>query len=235
MSEIVAWSAVETVARLHASVMANPWSPRNFHDSLAGGHACTILEVDGEVAACMVARHLAPETGGIREVLASQMNQPTFPVPIDIMQAQLSFEDFTAGDVLNLGPDVRVTTTPLNHPDGATGYRVDHNGHAFCYVTDTEHVPGKPDERILALIEGADIVVYDCTYNDKEFASKVGWGHSTWQEGMRLCQAANVRQHVIFHHDPDHEDIYMERLEEEARYEWIGNTVARENMRLRVG
>lgn len=183
----------------------------------------------------IMAGHLAPETGGIREVLASQMNQPTFPVPIDIMQAQLSFEDFTAGDVLNLGPDVRVTTTPLNHPDGATGYRVDHNGHAFCYVTDTEHVPGKPDERILALIEGADIVVYDCTYNDKEFASKVGWGHSTWQEGMRLCQAANVRQHVIFHHDPDHEDIYMERLEEDARYEWIGNTVARENMRLRVG
>ena len=27
----------------------------------------------------------------------------------------------------------------------------------------------------------------------------------------------------------------MERLEEEARFQWIGNTVARENMRLRVG
>ena len=42
-------------------------------------------------------------------------------------------------------------TAPLNHPDGATGYRFEHRGKAMCYVTDTEHIPGKPDENILAL------------------------------------------------------------------------------------
>jgi len=78
-------------------------------------------------------------------------------------------------------------------------------------------------------------VIYDCTYSDREFESKIGWGHSTWQEGMRLCKMANVHRHAIFHHDPDHQDLYMDRLEEEARFAWEGNFISRENMRLRLG
>ena len=104
----------------------------------------------------------------------------------------------------------------------------------MCYVTDTEHIPGKPDENILALIEGADLVVYDSTYTDKEFVHHVGWGHSTWQEGVRLCQAANVKTLAIFHHDPDHEDIFMEQLEGLARMTWSGAIVAREHMRFNL-
>ncbi|MFP3422441.1 MBL fold metallo-hydrolase, partial [Bacillus sp. SIMBA_161] len=89
-------------------------------------------------------------------------------------------------------------------------------GRSVCYVTDTEHVPGVPDHEILALIEGADLVIYDCTYTDEEFPEKVGWGHSTWQEAVRLCQSANVGQLAIFHHDPDHDDAFMDRIAEEA-------------------
>ncbi len=100
------------------------------------------------------------------------------------------------------------------------------------YFTDTEHVVGEPDENILALIEGADLLIYDSTYTDKEFEEKIGWGHSTWQEGMRLCRTANVKRLAIFHHDPDHEDPFMEQLEAEAQHAWTGNFVARENMRI---
>ena len=160
------------------------------------------------------------------------MSQPTFPVPIEVMAAKLNFSDFRAGETFTLGRNITIKTTPLNHPDNATGYRVEYNGKAMCYVTDTEHVVGKPDERVLALIEGADLVIYDSTYTDKEFPGKIGWGHSTWQEGIRLCQQANVKRLAIFHHDPDHEDLFMEHLESEARFLWEGATVARENMRL---
>ncbi len=165
-----------------------------------------------------MAGHLSDQGSGIREVLASQMNQPSIPGSDRDHAGTDRLRGFLGRRYLQDRADVTIRTTPLNHPDGATGYRVEHRGHAFCYVTDFEHVVSKPDERILALIEGADIVAYDCTYSDKEFDSKIGWGHSTWQEGMRLCQAANVHQHIIFHHDPDHEDMYMERLEEEARF-----------------
>jgi phosphoribosyl 1,2-cyclic phosphodiesterase len=133
-----------------------------------------------------------------------------------------------------LCPGVNVRTTPLNHPDGATGYRIEHGGKAACYVTDTEHVPGQPDQNILGLIEGADLVVYDSSYTEEEFPSHVGWGHSTWNEGMRLCRMAGVKKLAIFHHEPDHEDAFMENLEAEATAAWEGNVVAREGMEIRL-
>ncbi|MBI3709989.1 MAG: MBL fold metallo-hydrolase [Proteobacteria bacterium] len=175
------------------------------------------------------------ESGGVRRILSQQMDQPTFPVPLDMMAAKIAYEDFTAGDRFTLGRDIKVSTTTLNHPNGATGYRFDYRGKSLCYITDTEHIIGKPDENVLALIDGADIVIYDSTYTDKEFPKKVGWGHSTWQEGVRLCRAATAKRLVIFHHDPDHPDIFMEELESEARFTWSGAMVARENMRINLG
>ena len=174
------------------------------------------------------------DDGGIKQIMAGQMAMPNFPVPLEAMQSSLSFEDFKAGDNFKLHNNILVRTVPLNHPYGATGYRLEYRGKAMCYVTDTEHVPGKPDENVLSLIEGADLVIYDSTYTDDEFPNKVGWGHSTWQEGIRLAQLADAKMLVIFHHDPDHEDGFMERLEAESRAAWSGAIVARENMRINI-
>jgi phosphoribosyl 1,2-cyclic phosphodiesterase len=174
-------------------------------------------------------------SGGVENVLASQMANPTFPVPLEALQAKLAFEDFEAGNRWTLPGGIDVITRPLNHPNGATGYRIAYGGKSLCYVTDTEHVIGKPDQSILSLIEGSDLVIYDCTYSDTEFDAHVGWGHSTWQEGVRLCRAAGVHQMAIFHHDPDHDDDYMRQVEVDARKVWQGTIVAREQMILTPG
>lgn len=166
----------------------------------------------------------------IETVLAGQMTHPFFPVPIEVMRAQLTFEDFQAGSTLDLGDGITARTMALNHPDGATAYRLEFDGASLCYVTDTEHVPGSPDLGIRRFIEGADLVIYDSTYSDDEFAAKAGWGHSTWQEGIRLCQSAGVKQLAIFHHDPDHDDEVMARIERAAAEAWSGALVAREGM-----
>lgn len=172
--------------------------------------------------------HIPTERGGVRYAMSGQMTDPMFPVPLEAMKAQLVFEDFTSGDAFKLHPGIKVTTTGLNHPNGATGYRIEHAGKSFCYVTDTEHVVGKPDQNVLALIEGADLVVYDSTYTDSELPSHVGWGHSTWQEGVRLAQMANVKKLAIFHHDPDHDDRFMTKVEKDAKKIWKGAFAARE-------
>ncbi|SLN38614.1 MBL fold metallo-hydrolase [Oceanibacterium hippocampi] len=177
----------------------------------------------------VMAGHLS-EQGGIRSVLSQQMSHPVFPVPIEIMKAQMAFEDFRAADSFTLAPGIRIRTAPLNHPDRATGYRIEHGGKSFCYVTDTEHRPEGPDQAILGLIEGADLVVYDSTYTDDEYPKFVGWGHSTWQEGVRLCRAANVKRLAIFHHDPEHTDDVMDRIAADAAVEWQNAFVSREDM-----
>jgi len=172
---------------------------------------------------------------GIQNVLAAQMDNPMFPVPLSAMQAKMQFQDFEAGVSFNIFEDVLVRTAALNHPNGATGYRIEHKGHAVCYVSDTEHVPGKLDQNILALIEGADLVIYDSTYTEEEFPAKVGWGHSTWNEGLKLCREAGAKSLAIFHHDPEHEDSFMDALGVEAKQEWEGAFVAREGMVLTYG
>jgi phosphoribosyl 1,2-cyclic phosphodiesterase len=95
-------------------------------------------------------------------------------------------------------------------------------------------VPGRPNENVLGLIAGADLVIYDSTYTDAELPARVGWGHSTWQEGLRLLRRAGARRLVVFHHDPDHDDEAMAAIERELAGESDGNVVAREGMQLEL-
>ncbi len=161
------------------------------------------------------------------------MSAPLFPIPIDIFAAKLEFRDFLVGEVLQPHPGITLRTGPLNHPDGATGYRVEYNGKAVAYITDTEHRPGERDTNILRLVERADVMIYDATYTDEEYPARHGWGHSTWQEAVRLADAAQVGTLVIFHHDPDHDDAFMDRVAAEAAAARPGTIVAQEGLVLR--
>jgi phosphoribosyl 1,2-cyclic phosphodiesterase len=162
------------------------------------------------------------------------MHEPMFPVPLDVMKARLTFTDFRAGETLDLAPGVRARTTPLNHPNRTTAYRIEHANHSVCYVTDTEHVPKHPDENVLGLIARTDLVIYDSTYTDAELPARVGWNHSTWQEGVRLVRRAGAKRLVVFHHDPDHEDDDMAAIEHELAGESDDAVVAREGLRLEL-
>ena len=170
----------------------------------------------------------------LHRVLREFMMAPLFPVPPEVFKAKMEYRDFKAGDTLKPASGIVLRTAPLNHPDGATGYRIEYGGKSLCYVTDTEHVPGTPDKNVLGLIQNADIVIYDCMYTDEEYAkSYVGWGHSTWQEAVRLCKPAGVKKLVVFHHDPDHDDDRMDAIGREVAAAMPGAVVAREGMELR--
>jgi len=175
------------------------------------------------------AGHLA-EGMTLRRVLGEFMMSPLFPVPPQVFRARMEYREFKAGDTLRPGPDVAVRTAMLNHPDGATGYRIDYAGRSVCYLTDTEHVPGSPDRNVLELIAGADLVIYDSMYTDAEYETYVGWGHSTWQEGVRLCRAAGAKRLAVFHHDPEHDDDMLDGVAREVAKELPGSLVARDGL-----
>jgi phosphoribosyl 1,2-cyclic phosphodiesterase len=170
----------------------------------------------------------------LKRVLAEFMMAPLFPVPPEVFRSSLEYRDFSGGETLSPAPGVSVRTAVLNHPDGATGYRVEHGGRAVCYVTDTEHVPGSPDKNILKLIDGADLVIYDSMYTDDEYRKYVGWGHSTWQEGVRLCKQAGAKRMVVFHHDPDHDDETLDAIAREVDKALPGSVVAHEGLVLEL-
>jgi phosphoribosyl 1,2-cyclic phosphodiesterase len=168
----------------------------------------------------------------LKEVLKTAMGAPFFPISPSTFKARLQYTDFTPGIPIEKGT-VTIRTTPLNHPDGAIGYRLEHNGRSVCYITDTEH-RDTPDENILTLIAGADLVIYDSMFAGDDYAEHQGWGHSSVEEAMKLCQMAGVRQLALFHHNPDYTDAKMDDIEAAAKHNWSGVFAAREGGTVRL-
>ncbi|WP_448192181.1 MBL fold metallo-hydrolase [Azospirillum sp. sgz301742] len=177
------------------------------------------------------AGHLPPGQT-IREVVCSMMRPPLYPIPIETFRADVSFREFACGTDLEPAPGVRVRTGALNHPNGAVGYRVEYAGRSLCFITDTEHTPGVRDPAVLDLVRGADVMIYDSTYTDAEYPAHAGWGHSTWEECVRVAEAAGVGQAVIFHHDPARTDDELDVIAAAAERQRPGTLVAREGMEL---
>jgi len=173
----------------------------------------------------------------IKQTLHDQMLHPNFPVPLQIMRADLEFYDLEMGETLHYG-DVSVETRPLNHPGEAVGYRVNWQGLSAAYITDTEHFPDRLDDNVLALVRQADVMIIDATYTDEEYNdpkySKVGWGHSTWQQAVKIAQASQVKQLVLFHHDPAHNDDFLDRIGEEARKIFPETILAQEGLSIEL-
>lgn len=175
------------------------------------------------------AGHLGP-AHRLDAVMERFLKDPATPVHTGNVQAKIDWRHYEAGATLDLGDGIEARTAALNHPNNACGYRIGYAGKSICYITDTEHVPGEPDRNVLGLIEGADIVIYDATYTDAEFPNFITWGHSTWQEGVRLADRAGVATLVIFHHDPGHDDDTMDRIAADAEAARPGTLVAVEGM-----
>jgi len=130
---------------------------------------------------------------------------------------------------MDMGHGITLSTAALNHPGGATGYRIDFDGRSFGYFTDHEHGPDGSDPAVVALARELDLLVLDASYTPEEYGVCQGWGHSTWSEAAALADAAGVRQLALFHHDPSHDDAAMARIEAEARLRRPATFVARED------
>lgn len=180
---------------------------------------------------------IAPNGATIEKRLRDQMLHPNFPVPIQVMGSDLRFYDLEIGEKVQIG-ELLIENARLNHPGEAVGYRVNWRGCSAAYVTDTEHFAGKLDENVLMLARNADVLIIDAAYTDEEYnsdrSSKVGWGHSTWQEGVKVAKAANVKKLVIFHHDPLHNDDFLDRVGEQAAQEFPETIIAREGLSIQL-
>ncbi len=165
----------------------------------------------------------------LRAAVEGQMVNPYFPVDMSAMGAIRHFFDLDERPI-----DVNgaiISSAPLNHPQECVGYRVDADGASFVFATDTE--PGSPfhDRTVRDLAKGADVLVYDAQYSPEQVAGdKKGWGHSSWLEGTRIAKEAGVNQLILFHHDPDNDDTYVDGLVEKARQEFPRVAGAAEGM-----
>jgi phosphoribosyl 1,2-cyclic phosphodiesterase len=157
---------------------------------------------------------------------------PIFPVTLAELPGHIKHVGFRAGETVTLNASIAVRTILLNHPSGATGYRVDHGGRSICYLSDLEHTKPWPDPALAAFVQDADLVIYDAMFSEHEYSVCHGWGHSTWNAGLELAKAAGVKAFAIFHLHPRHDDNHMDEVERQAQAIFPGAFVARQGATL---
>jgi phosphoribosyl 1,2-cyclic phosphodiesterase len=159
----------------------------------------------------------------LERIFTGQMDASYFPVAMSDLKAQLNFVELD-GEVI-LG-DTRITHMYLNHPGIAVGFRIESGGRCLAYVSDHEvysRMSGgldhyrKLDREVDEFAHHADLYIREAQYTDEEYASKKGWGHSTWKDAVESAAAAQVSQLALFHHDPTHDDAALDRIVEESR------------------
>lgn len=156
----------------------------------------------------------------LQETLAGQMEYTYFPITLDALNADVHYHHLVEG-TFHVG-DITVHTRYLNHPALTLGFRLECDGVAIVYACDHE-----PHSRELAVNEGdivgqdrghaeflrnADLVIHDAQYTAAEYPQKVGWGHSTGEYAIRLCQDVGVKRLALTHHDPLRDDDAVDRM-----------------------
>lgn len=93
----------------------------------------------------------------------------------------------------------RLTHFPVDHPGGATGYRLDWPGHSMAYVTDTS---AAADADYVERIQGVDLLVHECYFPDTmaEWAKKTG--HSCISAVAEVARRAKVGRGILVHFNP---------------------------------
>jgi hypothetical protein len=151
------------------------------------------------------------------------------------MTAQRDFTEIAGGDTIQFD-GFKLTARWLNHPQDCLGFRLQTPEGTLVYATDNE--PGVPamDKSLRELAEGADIFINDAQYTPEQLAGpKKGWGHSSWLEGVKVSEEANVKNLLLFHHDPDSSDKILDDILGQARQKGGNVWAAAEGMIMTMG
>ena len=169
----------------------------------------------------------------LHDAVDSYLSRPIFPITLADFQADVQFVHHDENEEITIG-SFTIASMPIPHPGGAHALKTTSNGKCFVYATDTEHTPGTPNQQLIDFMHGADMAIYDCTFEDHEFEARRGWGHSTWQEGLRIAKAAEVKKFGIFHHEPERNDEQLLAIEEKAQATLPISLVTRDFMQIDI-
>jgi phosphoribosyl 1,2-cyclic phosphodiesterase len=181
---------------------------------------------------------VGPNGASIKQRLCDQMLRPNFPVPLQAMQSELTFHNISPGSVLTIDDDVTIETVSLNRPNSALGYRITWNGCSVVYATDTDHSVDQIDQGLIYLAHHADVLIYDAAYADHAYydprVTEEFQENGAWQKGIEMAIEANAKRIIMFHHDPAHEDSFLDRVESEVQSRFPNVQLAREGMVLDI-
>lgn len=152
------------------------------------------------------------------KAIRAQMDAPCFPVPFEAMQADIQFDIQDDGACFDV-EDVHVSTIKQQHPGDSWGFSFEQEDKRIIFSSDSEHGPEAREEnyRFVDFFQQADILIFDGQYTFEEANNeKRNWGHSDHITAIELAARAEVRQLIVFHHEPAYSDADIENIHQEA-------------------
>ena len=166
----------------------------------------------------------------LRNIFVSQMQAQHFPVRLEEMGARFNF--------IVLGKRARQNSNQMsvqayrhNHPGGAFSFRIEKKGKILVVCTDIEH-GDSIDPKIVDMAKGAHLLIHEAQYTTEELEKKRGWGHSSYDQAMEVAERAGAKLLVMTHHDPDHDDIFLRKMEKQCQARFKNAYLAREGMEI---
>ena len=77
--------------------------------------------------------------------------------------------------------------------------------------------------------------MHDAQYTAEELLNRRGWGHSSFDQAMQVAEMAGAKRLALTHHDPEHDDEFLDRIEKLCRERFSNTVVAREGMEIPIG
>jgi phosphoribosyl 1,2-cyclic phosphodiesterase len=157
----------------------------------------------------------------LEERIARSFSPPLFPRDLSEVRAQVMYRDLPREQWTLEG--ARITSALVAHPGPTVGYRIEADGQVLAYLPDHEPALTGIEDRTrdwisgAAVAEEADLLLHDAQYFEDEYASRIGWGHSSVDDAVAYGHAIGARRMLLFHHEPQHSDAVLARLEDRAR------------------
>ncbi len=164
-----------------------------------------------------------PQPGSdLKTEISSFIRPPLFPVDLSVLPCEIDFIEMDSGSIAH-GTST-ITVAPIEHVGPTNGYRIDNGDASVVYIPDHQQPSdGSLDvpAGVIDFCRGADLLIHDAQYGDDEFPAKSTWGHSTVRYAAEVARLAGVRRLVLFHHDPSHDDAWINQAVADAE-RWVG-------------
>jgi len=161
----------------------------------------------------------------IDEILKEQMNPVNFPIQMQQMGSSYKFKGLYEG--LYTIDGINMETFYLNHPGYALGYKFQIDGKSVVYISDNEPYPEVTDDdgeiiedqnqKLVNFVKDVDYLIHDAQYTPEEYNTKIKWGHSSYDFTTKIALQGKVKNLVIFHHDPMHDDDFVDSIVDKSK------------------
>ena len=155
----------------------------------------------------------------LKDLLFEVFKPPYWPVVMN--ESTVTFNALSRGGITDIGP-FRVNTFSAPHPDNASNFHISDGRKSLVYLLDAEvrSLDAPAYQKLSEICARADVVIFDAAFAPKDYENRRGWGHSTYEDGIKLAEDSGCKRIVFTHFSPEYgyNDLFAWQQDVKTRF-----------------